>query len=504
MGIINDIIGFFVKRRGDRIVDFKNYPIETQERMFHNLISTAKNTDWGQKYNYRNIERIDQYQETVPISNYEEIYPQIERIIKGEKNVLWPSPVIGFAKSSGTTNARSKYIPVTSESLEECHYRGGKDMITFVFNNKPDTKVFDGKALSIAGSIDKCKPAGNVPVGDVSAILTKNLPYWAEFFRTPTINVALMDDWPRKLEKMIEQCSYENVTSVLGVPTWSSVLFDRILERTGKSNMLEVWPNFEFLIHGAVSFKPYRQYFKEKYFPSNDINYLETYNASEGFFGLQDDINLADQMLLMLDYGIFFEFVPMEYADEKYPKTLLLDEVELNKNYALIISTNGGLWRYKIGDTIKFTSLNPFRITVSGRTKHFINAFGEELIIENADLAIAKTSEITGISVNEYTAAPSYMNKEKKGKHEWIIETSKPVDDQEKFIDYLDGFLREINSDYDAKRSGDLALERPHIHFVKPGTFLAWMEKLGKLGGQNKVPRLSNERKYLEDLLTFI
>lgn len=505
MPLLNDILLFFMKRRAERIEHFKAHPIEVQHQVFHELIEAARYTDWGIKYRYDSIQNIKQYQERVPISTYEDFYPSIERVLRGEQNVLWPSDVEWFSKSSGTTNSRSKYLPITPESLEDCHYRGGKDVMTLYAQNRPNSLVFEGKGLSIGGSLhaNPFHEEGGM-VGDVSAVIMRNLPTWAEYLRTPPIEVALMDKWEEKLVKMADLCAQENVTSILGVPTWTIVLLDRIMEERGAKNMLEVWPNFEVFIHGAVAFQPYRELFMKKYFPSDKVTYMETYNASEGFFALQDDLAHPGEMLLMLDYGIFYEFVPVEEWDKPHPRALTLEEVELDKNYALIISTNSGLWRYQIGDTIKFTSKSPFRIKISGRTKHFINAFGEELIIENADSAITYACEQTGAVINDYTAGPVYMNDGTKGRHEWIIEFSRMPSDWEGFCALLDSRLRESNSDYDAKRYMDLALLTPLVHSVPSGTFYQWMGKRGKLGGQNKVPRLSNSREYLEGILEMI
>lgn len=501
MKLVNDMVVWFLKRRIDRIEHFMANPIEVQQKVFSELLETARYTQWGVEYNYGQIKTIKEYREQVPVSTYEDIFPYIERVLKGEQNVLWPSTVEWFSKSSGTTNARSKYLPVTPESLEDCHYMGGKDMMTLLINNRPETNVFDGKGLSIGGTLHPNPYNTETQAGDVSAVIMQNLPTWAQLLRTPPIDVALMDQWEEKLEKMAEICSQEDVTSLLGVPTWSIVLLDRMMELKNAKSMLDVWPNFEVFVHGAVAFQPYRELFQQKYFPSSKVTYLETYNASEGFFALQDDLNRVGEMLLMLDYGIFYEFIPMEELGSKFPKTLTLDEVELHKNYALVISTNSGLWRYLIGDTVRFTSLYPFRIKVSGRTKHFINAFGEEVIVENAEVAITEACNITGAIVSDFTAGPVYMGDSTKGRHEWIIEFSKEPDDRTTFFKVLDDTLRQVNSDYDAKRYKDMALLPPLIHCVPAGTFYDWMGRRDKLGGQNKVPRLSNDRTYLEEIL---
>ncbi|MBC8109757.1 MAG: GH3 auxin-responsive promoter family protein [Verrucomicrobia bacterium] len=480
-----------------------NHGLEVQEREFSKLIRSARKTEWGRKYGYEDIKNTETFQQRVPISNYEDIFPYIERMMQGEQNVLWSSPIRLFAKSSGTTNARSKFIPVSLESLESCHYQGGKDLITLYAHNRPDAKVFAGKALSIGGSLQPYSENKNALIGDISAIVMKNLPGWVQFFRTPGLDIALMDEWEEKIEKMAQLTAKQEVTTILGVPTWTVVLLERILELTGKQHMLEVWQNFEVFCHGAVSFEPYRDLFKKKFFPSDQVNYMEIYNASEGYFGLQDDISVPE-MLLMLDYGVFYEFIPLEEENNPNPKVLTLAQVEAGKNYALVISTNAGLWRYKIGDTIKFTSVNPYRIKISGRTKHFINAFGEEMIVENAEIAITKACEATGAVIANYTAAPVFMEKGKRGGHEWIIEFITEPTDLQYFTQVLDATLREINSDYDAKRYKDMALVLPIIHPVPEKTFYNWLKKRNKLGGQHKVPRLSNSREYVDEILTML
>jgi hypothetical protein len=504
MELLNSILTWVMKKRIHQIELFMKYPFEVQEEVFKKLIGTAQNTSWGRQYGFSEIKSIKEFQERVPVSSYEELYPFIERTIKGEHNLLWPSEIKWFAKSSGTTNARSKFIPVSFEALNECHFKGGKDMLSIFVNNHPDTKIFAGKSLAIGGShqVNTFNDNSGSYYGDVSAVIMRNLPFWAQFIRTPSLDIALLDNWEEKLVRITETTKNENVTNIAGVPTWTLVLLKRILEVTGKKNISEVWPNLELFAHGAVAFSPYKAEF-EKLIPSSNMKYLETYNASEGFFGIQDQSD-NDSMLLMLDYGIFYEFIPMEDFESDNPRTYLLSEVEIGKNYAMVISTNGGLWRYKIGDTVKFTSVSPYRIKISGRTKHFINAFGEEVIIENAESAITKACEATNAVVVNFTAAPVYMSEGQRGGHEWIIEFSKTPVNIDHFTDILDRTLREINSDYDAKRHKDLALVAPKIHCVPEGSFYNWMKQRGKLGGQNKVPRLSNNREYVEDILEML
>jgi len=483
---------------------FLKYPSEVQQELFQKLIASARNTQFGKDHDFDNINHIQDFREKVPIRNYEQLYPYIDRLLKGEQQILWPSDVNWFAKSSGTTNNRSKFIPVTNEALEDCHFKGGKDMISIFINNYPDSKILTGKGLVIGGShqINQFDENAKSFYGDVSAVIIKNLPFWTQIKKTPPSDIALMSDWEEKIEKMAEITSEENVTSIYGVPTWTVVLIKHIMELKNAKNILEVWPNLELFVHGAVAFTPYKNLFNQL-IPSSDMRYMETYNASEGFFGIQDQKE-SDELLLMLDYGIFYEFIPFEEKNSDNPKAYSLDEVEIDKNYAMIISTNAGLWRYKIGDTVKFTSKYPFRIKISGRTKHFINAFGEELIIDNAEQGIAKACEKTGAIIGDYTAGPLYFQQGKRGGHEWIIEFKQHPDDLDQFIDVLDNTIRQLNSDYDAKRYKSIALQKPIIHPVGEGTFYTWMKKRNKLGGQNKVPRLVNSREYLDDILTMI
>lgn len=502
MAIINSLLSWILKKRAHQIELFKKYPLEVQQEWLSKLIDTAKNSEWGKRYDYASIETAREYKQRVPLQDYESLKPYIERMMKGEQNVLWPSEIRWFAKSSGTTSDKSKFIPVSEEALEECHFKGGKDMLSVYYTNQPNSQMFAGKSLVLGGS-HQVNPLNKESFyGDLSAVLTKNLPIWAEFHRTPSIDIALMDNWDEKIELMAQSTSQQNITSISGVPTWTIVLAKRILEITGKKNLLEVWPNLEVYFHGAVNFAPYREQFS-RLIPDKNMYYLELYNASEGFFGIQDQTNIHE-MLLMLDYGIYYEFLPIENIGEDNPKTLELSEVELNKNYALIISTNAGLWRYMIGDTIKFTNLHPFRIQITGRTRHFINAFGEELIIENAEKALLVACKQSNALVREYTAAPIYFSEKHNGGHEWLIEFEKDPDNLEKFIIDLDIELKKLNSDYEAKRFKDMALAFPTLSKVPEGTFYNWLKSKGKLGGQHKVPRLANDRKFLEEILEMI
>ncbi|MFO8054682.1 MAG: GH3 auxin-responsive promoter family protein [Bacteroidales bacterium] len=499
MPLINSVITWFMKKRMHQIELFARYPHEVQEEWFQRLIYEARYTEWGKKYDYPSIKNREQFRKRVPINTYDDMKPYIERIRKGEQNILWNTEIRWFAKSSGTTAGKSKFIPVSTESIEETHYRGGKDLLSFYCSNYPDTKLFHGKSLALGGSHSINKYDNDSFYGDVSAIIMQNLPFWAEFTRTPSIEVALMDKWEHKIEQMVEITSKQNITSLAGVPSWGLFLLQRVLEKTGKSNIADVWPDFEVIFHGGVNFAPYRPQF-EKILPEN-INYVENYNASEGYFGIQDQKN-STELLLMLDYGIYYEFLPMSELHTENPQTLTLEEVNTEENYALVISTNGGLWRYLLGDTIRFTSTNPYRIKITGRTKHFINAFGEELIIENAEDALKQACEKTAAIIKEYTAAPVYQNNNQKAAHEWLIEFEKMPANLNSFKDTLDNALKNNNSDYEAKRYKDMLLQKPIIHSLDQGTFYRWMKKRKKLGGQNKVPRLSNNREYVEDIKT--
>ncbi|WP_422008063.1 GH3 auxin-responsive promoter family protein [Roseivirga pacifica] len=504
MAIINSIITWVMKKRMHDIELFMKYPLEVQDELFTKLISEAKNTEFGKTHGFAEVSNQEQFRKQVPVFAYEDIHPYIERNMKGEQNLLWPSDIKWFAKSSGTTNARSKFIPVSYEALEDCHFKGGKDMLSIYCNNFPETEMFDGKGLTIGGSqqVNQFDSESESFYGDVSAVIMSNLPYWTRFVRTPSLDIALMDEWEEKIEKMANHTIEENVTSISGVPTWTIVLLQRILEITGAKHIKEVWPNLEVFFHGAVAFGPYKGIFKKLTGPEG-ISYLETYNASEGFFGIQDQKN-SDEMLLMLDYGVYYEFIPYEEIHKDDPKVIGLGDVKVGGQYAILISTNAGLWRYKIGDTVQFTSVSPYRIKISGRTKHFINAFGEEVVVENAERAVSIAAEQTGAEVINFTAAPKYFGENEKGAHEWVIEFTDEPNDLEEFTKALDASLRKINSDYDAKRHKGLALSLPIVHKAEPGCFYRWMKKRGKLGGQNKVPRLSNTREYLDDLLEML
>ncbi|MFW5978892.1 MAG: GH3 auxin-responsive promoter family protein [Bacteroidia bacterium] len=499
MQIINSLINWLNVKRIYQIELFKKHPGDVQQEQLFKITDKARDTEFGNNHGFRNIRSIKEFQANVPIHHYEDFKPYIDKSLRGENDIIWPGSIRWFAKSSGTTRDKSKFIPVSKDSLENCHFRGGKDTLALYFFNHPESKLFSGKGLTLGGSQQINKINNKSFYGDLSAILIDNMPFWTYFVKTPSQDIALIAEWEEKLEKITSNTVMENITNINGVPSWMMVLIKHILNKTGADNILEIWPNLELFVHGGVSFQPYREQYK-KLIPSNNMHYMEAYNASEGFFALQDSPERND-MLLMLDYGIFYEFIPMDEFDKENPKTLTIEEVETGKNYALVISTNGGLWRYLIGDTIRFTSLHPHRIKISGRTKHFINAFGEEIIIDNAENALDKACKETGALIKDYTAAPVYMDTQNKGKHEWLIEFEKEPSDIQQFTTILDKALQEINSDYEAKRYKDITLAPPQLDKARPGLFYDWMKKRGKLGGQNKVPRLSNNRKYIDELL---
>lgn len=497
ISIINSFASWVLKQRIHQIELFLKYPNEVQEDLLHNLLIASENTIVGKKYEFSSITSYQTFTERVPIATYEELQPLIERTRQGEQGVFWETSIKWFAKSSGTTNAKSKFIPVSNEALEDCHYKGSKDLLCMYLNNNEDSELFVGKSLRLGGS-SQIYENNNTFFGDLSAILIENMPIWAEFSSTPSNKISLMTEWESKLAAIINETKHENVTSFAGVPSWMLVLMNRVLEDTGKGNLLEVWPNLEVYFHGGVSFSPYKEQYKN-ILPSKDFKYYEIYNASEGFFAIQD-LNNSSDLLLMLDYGVFYEFIPMDAFDTPDQKVIRLADVELNKNYAIVITTNSGLWRYLIGDTVRFTCLNPYRIRVTGRTKHHINVFGEELMVENTDQAIAKACEITQTEVIDYTVAPIFMQDKEKGAHEWMIEFKKKPADVGLFQKALDETLQTLNSDYEAKRYNNMTLNPLVINVARENLFYDWLKERDKLGGQHKIPRLSNQRDYLEQL----
>ncbi len=495
----NAIFGWIIKKRIHQIELFRKYPKEVQKEWLERLIENGRSTRFGEKYQFDAINNYQDFSSKVPLQNYDDLKSWVNLAIEGEDDVLWPGETKWFAKSSGTTSDRSKFIPVTKDSLEDCHYKGGKDLLAIYYSHFPNTKLYKGKHLVVGGTATQNNFRPDSYMGDLSSIILKNLPWWVEIKRTPSREIALMSEWEEKIERLAETTMHDDVSSISGVPSWTLVLLNRILEKSGNKDIREVWPNLELYMHGGVSFTPYEKEFK-RLIPHEDMHYIESYNASEGFFGIQDQI--GGDLLLMLDYGIFFEFIPMDkYAGTDSRTVLGIQDVELDKNYAVVISTNGGLWRYIIGDTVKFTSIAPYRVVVTGRTKHFINVFGEEVIIENTDQALREACEATDALLKDYTACPIFMEEGKQGGHEWLIEFTKAPEDLHKFSLILDESLKKINSDYDAKRTNDLTLAFPEVHQAKKGVFEYWLKMKGKLGGQHKVPRLSNSREIFDEIM---
>lgn len=495
--IINSIASWVLKQRIHQIELFLKYPHEVQEELLMNLLRSAENTVVGKHYDFASIRSYATFKERIPISTYEDLEPFIEQTRRGEQNILWNSPIKWFAKSSGTTNAKSKFIPVSNEALEDCHYKGSKDLLCLYLNNNENSGLFIGKSLRLGGS-SQIYEDNNTFFGDLSAILIENMPMWAEFSSTPSNRVSLMSEWESKLAAIINESKNENVTSFAGVPSWMLVLLNKTLEVTGKNHLLELWPNLEVYFHGGVSFEPYREQYK-KLLPNSEFKYYEIYNASEGFFAIQDQ-NHSNELLLMLDYGIFYEFIPMDTFGTQNEKVVHLSQVELGVNYAVMITTNAGLWRYLVGDTVRFTSLNPYRVRVTGRTKQHINVFGEELMVENADRALSKACALTQTEVIDYTVAPIFMDGKAKGAHEWIIEFRENPKNVAEFSRILDLELQAINSDYEAKRYNNMTLNPLVLNLARPNLFYDWLKDRGKLGGQHKIPRLSNTREYVEQL----
>lgn len=501
--LFHKLFGYYFKSRLEEIESFINNPTRTQMGVFFGLLNKSKDTLFGNKYDFKNIKTIKDFQNKVPLSTYEDIFPYIKKAMDGGADILWPGRIKWFAKSSGTTNNKSKFIPVTKDSLKDGHFRAGKYAVSLYLKNFPKSKIFKGRSLFITGSLSPVREGLNIKAGDVSAVLYKNSPKWLFSMKAPKKNIALLSEWEEKADLIIENARDYDVSSIYGTPTWVLVLIEKILKKNNTKSIFDVWPNLEVFFHGAVSFVPYRNVFSNL-IGEKKINYVEVYNATEGFFAVQDDLKKEGEMLLLLDVGIFYEFIPMEVFGTEKQYALTLDKVEVNKNYAIVISTNGGLFRYILGDTVKFTTIRPFRIKITGRTKHFINAFGEEVIVDNVEQAIADACDTADATVKSFTVAPLFMNENKSGHHEWVIEFSKDPENKEKFFDLVDQNIKDLNSDYEAKRKGDVILGYPIFHIVPKGTFYEWMKQREKLGGQHKVPRLSNDRSYVEEILKIV
>jgi hypothetical protein len=497
MKLLSPAISRLARFRLWRIDNWIGDPVAAQREVLQDLVTSAQYTEFGRLYNFSKLFSIKEFKKNIPIHEYDDIKSYIIRMMNGEENILWNTPINWFAKSSGTTSDKSKFIPVSDESLTDTHFKASKDVLTNYYKNFPDSDLLTGKSLVVGGSHQIHRVNEDIHYGDLSAVLLENTPFWGHWLRTPELSIALSDEWETKIERLAQSTINENVTSLAGVPTWTIVLIKKILDISAKKYLHEVWPNLELYVHGGVSFTPYREQIDKLI--GKPINYLEIYNASEGFFAGQD-MPEEDGMLLFTQHGIFYEFMPVEEYGKSDPQTIGLNNVELNKHYALVITTNGGLWRYLVGDTIQFTKLHPFKIKVTGRLKHYMNAFGEEVIVDNTDKAIADAAEKTGAIVNDYTAAPVYFSEQNNGAHEWLIEFEKPPYDINIFTSELDTALKSVNSDYEAKRYKNIALSMPVIHAVLKGTFNEWLKSKGKLGGQHKVPRLSNDRKLVDEI----
>ena len=492
--------GFIPRQRALQAYDTQAESLQAHQ--LKKLITKAAHTEWGVKHSYDTIRSYEDYARRVPIQSYDDIKPYVERMRHGARNVLWPSQVRWYAKSSGTTNDKSKFIPVTSEGLKQMHYKGPADCLAYYLMTRTDSRFFDGKGLILGGSHAPNYNLKHSLVGDLSAILIENIHPLANFLRVPNKEIALLSDFEEKMERIARSTISKNITNISGVPSWMMAVIKRVLEITGAQSLDEVWPNLEIFFHGGVSFAPYRETYQQL-IRSPRMQYRETYNASEGFFGVQNDPT-DPSMMLMLDYGVFYEFIPLEELGKPDPTILPLTGIEVGRNYAVVISNMCGLWRYLIGDTVRFTSKNPYKFVISGRTKHFINAFGEELVVENAEKGLQAACIATGAQVSEYTAAPVFMGTDAKCRHQWLIEFSVAPDSIEHFTQVLDETLQQVNSDYEAKRYKDITLQRLEVIPARPDLFHDWLKAKGKLGGQHKVPRLSNTREYIDEMLKFL
>lgn len=496
---ITSIASLYFRKRQKELELHDNHGVELQAKVMQRLLSRAKDTEYGRKHSFGMTKNYEDFAANISLNTYEELKGDIDRMRHGESDVLWPGRVKWYAKSSGTTNDKSKFIPVSNEGLQRLHYAGGNDAVAMYLANNPKSRLFDGRAMILGGSHSPNYNVEGSLVGDLSAILIENINPLVNLVRVPDKKTALISDFEVKREKIARMCLTKNVTNISGVPSWMMSVLVRMMELSGKKHLEEVWPNLEVFFHGGIAFTPYRKQY-ELLITKPDMHYMETYNASEGFFGLQNDPT-DKSMLLMLDYDVFYEFLPMSEFGKENPTIVPLEGVEVGKNYAMIISTSCGLWRYLIGDTITFTSTNPYKFYISGRTKHFINAFGEELIVDNAEKGLAYACKQCDAEVKEYTAAPVFMDDNAKCRHQWVIEFSREPADMQAFTDALDQHLQQINSDYEAKRYKDITLQKLEIVKARPGLFEDWMRMRGKLGGQNKVPRLSNSREHIEQLL---
>ena len=497
MGIFNRALRAYFAGRLRAIERFRREPAAVQREQLDHLLSMGRKTLYGRQLGMDGIRTEEDFRRVVPVRDYEGFEDDILRMKGGDAAVLWPTHVRWYAKSSGTTGSKSKYIPVSREGLRDSHLQGPRDVLALFTDAYPRSRAFVGKSLTLGGSKRVENEGESAFSGDLSAILISNTPWYADFARVPKAATALMPDFDEKVKRICEESVGRDVRSFAGVPSWNLVLMNRVLEYTGKSNLLEVWPRMELFMHGGMNFKPYREQYR-RLIPSPEMKYMETYNASEGFFAIADD-PARDDMLLMLDYRTYYEFIPMRSLGD-LSSAVPLEGVKERVNYAMLITNSNGLWRYMIGDTVEFTSTSPYRIRITGRTKHYMNAFGEEVMVDNAETAVRAACDATGAEVAEFSAAPVYMEGREKGAHEWVVEFGTPPSDEGLFIDTLDRALQSLNSDYEAKRFKDTTLNPPRLTVVPPGTFMRWLESKGKVGGQNKVPRLGNDRSLAEEL----
>lgn len=501
-GLINKTVKLFLKSKYSALTQVLDEPFKYQYDVLDHLIETAQHTQWGRKYHYNEINDFDTFRERLPISSYEDLESEIHKMMLGEKDVLWPGQITWYSKSSGTTNARSKYLPVSDENFSECHKKGTWDTLSILYHNNPDIQLFEKKSLILGGSLSHFKENPESIIGDVSAIMITNLPLVGRPFYVPDVKVAIMDDWEKKLDLTADLAIQDSqIGTIGGVPTWNLVLFRKILEKTGADHILEIWPELRLYLHGGVNFEPYRSQFNQL-IPREDFIYQEVYNASEGYFGTQ--FCPGEDMILLLDHGVFYEFIPMEDYGSPEARTIPLEDVKTGVDYAVIISTSSGIWRYEIGDTICFTNTSPHQFRITGRTRQFINAFGEEVMIHNTDTAISRTTQRTNSEIKDYTVAPKYLSDGQKGRHDWLIEFQRRPASLEEFAIVLDQELQSINSDYAAKRTLNLALENLEVTAVPSNIFEKWLKRQQRQGSQVKVPRLSNNRKYVDDILELI
>lgn len=500
--LVNLFFRAYFKQRYNRIIYAANHPIEVQAEVFQSLINSAKYTAWGKAHHFKKIKTYSDFTNNVPLQDYDSLKPYIQRMMRGERSVLWPGRIRWYAKSSGTTADQSKYIPVSMRSLRDCHMKGSRDSMALFYNYFKGASLMENHSMIMGGSLYPYADYEKSKIGDVSAIMMHHLPSIGRPFFTPDVETALLADWDEKIEKFAQAAlQHDDVVMIAGVPTWTVILFEEILKISGKKNMLEVWPNFQVYFHGGVSFMPYRKQF-ENYFPSPSVKYHEVYNATEGYFATKVSAEDTD-LLLLTQNGIYYEFIPLDQYYKGITNSLPLEGVETGINYVMVISTIAGLWRFIIGDTVRFTSTRPYKIVITGRTKQFINVFGEEVMVENTDRAIELTSKRLGVMVKEYTVAPIFMELGSNGAHQWLIEFKGQVPDAADFAFWLDQNLRILNSDYDAKRYQDMALRPLELVIIPSGGFEAWMKQRGKYGGQHKVPRLSNDRQYVDEMLKF-